>query len=53
MFGDKFETGINNINAVNSTIRIYNANGMQMQQMQRGLNIVKGSDGKTIKVLKK
>ena len=25
----------------------------QMQQMQRGLNIVKGSDGKTIKVLKK
>ena len=25
----------------------------QMQQMQRGLNIVKGSNGKTVKVLKK
>ena len=53
VFGDKFETGINSIKTDNSTIRIYNANGMQMQQMQRGLNIVKGSNGKTIKVLKK
>lgn len=53
VFGEKFETGINSIKTDNSTIRIYNANGMQMQQMQRGLNIVKGSDGKTIKVLKK
>ena len=53
MFGEKFETGINSIKTDNSTIRIYNANGMQMQQMQRGLNIVKGSNGKTVKVLKK
>ena len=53
VFGEKFETGINSIKTDNSTIRIYNANGMQMQQMQRGLNIVKGSNGKTVKVLKK
>ena len=53
VFGDKFETGINNVKAATGNIRIYNANGVQMGQMQRGLNIVKGSDGKTIKVIKK
>ncbi len=53
VFGDKFETGINNVKAATSDIRIYNANGVQMGQMQRGLNIVKNSDGKAIKVIKK
>ncbi len=53
VFGEKFETGINNITDGKSTIRIYNANGVQVSQLQRGLNIVKGNDGKTVKVLKK
>ena len=53
VFGDKSWTGINSVKANPGTTRIYNANGMLMQQMQRGLNIVKGSDGKTVKVLKK
>jgi hypothetical protein len=53
VFGEKFATGINSVKAANSNIRIYNASGMLMNQMQRGLNIVKNSDGKTIKMLKK
>ncbi|MGI6224199.1 MAG: Omp28-related outer membrane protein [Prevotella sp.] len=35
-----------------SVIAIYNASGVRMQQMQRGLNIVKFSDGTTRKVVK-
>lgn len=53
VFGKKEYTGINAVNADIATKRIYNLNGMQLQQMQRGVNIVVGSDGKAVKVLKK
>ena len=32
--------------------RIYTISGMSVKNMQRGLNIVRGADGKTVKVLK-
>lgn len=53
VFGKKEYTGISTVNADTTAKRIYNLNGMQLQQLQRGVNIIVGSDGKAVKVLKK
>lgn len=42
------DTAIETCSAEQTIVSIYNANGVQMEQMQKGLNIVKYSDG-TIK----
>lgn len=54
VFGEKPATGINGIeNNANTTVTgIYNASGMKLQKMQRGLNIVRTADGKTVKIMK-
>ena len=48
-------TGIKTVtgNANSGTEQIYNANGMKLSAPQRGLNIVKGADGTTRKVVVK
>ena len=54
LFGNKPATGINGIedNANTTVTGIYNASGMKLQKMQRGLNIVRTADGKTVKIMK-
>lgn len=54
VFGEKPATGINGIeNNANTTVTgIYNASGMKLQKLQRGLNIVRTADGKTVKIMK-
>lgn len=54
VFGEKPATGINGIenNADTTVTGIYNASGMKLQKMQRGLNIVRTADGKTVKIMK-
>lgn len=54
VFGEKPATGINGIeNNANTTVTgIYNASGMKLQKMQRGINIVRTADGKTVKIMK-
>lgn len=48
-------TGINSVeNAADNTIEaIYNISGQRINEMQKGVNIVRMSDGTTVKVLKK
>lgn len=53
----KFEgkgTGINNITTSTNTANgaIYDLSGRQLKTMQKGINIVRGKDGKMIKVMK-
>ena len=53
----KFEgkgTGINNITTSTNTANgaIYDLSGRKLQTMQKGINIVRGKDGKMIKVMK-
>lgn len=54
VFGEKPATGINGIeNNANTTVTgIYNASGMKLQKLQRGINIVRTADGKTVKIMK-
>ena len=54
VFGNKPATGINGIedNANTTVTGIYNASGMKLQKLQRGLNIVRTADGKTVKIMK-
>jgi len=44
--------GITNVTAPKAATGIYNLNGIRLNQLQRGLNIVVGNDGKVQKVLK-
>lgn len=54
VFGEKPTTAIDNVqNATTSVAAIYNASGMKIQKLQRGLNIVRLADGKTVKIVKK
>lgn len=47
------ETGINTVNvATAKTENIYDLSGRQLPAMQKGLNIVKTSNGKTVKIIK-
>lgn len=55
VFGSDFITdGINTIHSNNAihADAIYNASGMRINSMQKGLNIVRGADGKTMKIVK-
>lgn len=55
VFGSKETTGINTVNASgNSDVEaIYDINGNKLNDMQKGINIIRKADGTTIKVLKK
>ena len=45
---------INNVNAANGAVkRIYTISGVSVNTMQRGINIVRTADGKTVKTIKK
>ena len=49
-------TGIETIDSQHSTSAmeaIYTLDGKRLQQLQRGLNIVKMSDGRMVKIIKK
>lgn len=55
-FGEDFDpTAINIVKGEisNQPVQIYNVNGARMNAMQRGVNIVRTADGKTMKVVKK
>lgn len=55
VFGSDFTTdGINatHVDNVAHAVAIYNASGMRIQSLQKGLNIVRGADGKTVKIVK-
>ncbi len=54
VFGEEF-TGINNVanDFDNQPVQIYNLNGVRMNALQRGVNIVRNANGKTMKVVKK
>lgn len=45
------ETAISTVKTNSEVTAVYNANGMKIQGLQRGLNIVRTADGKTKKVL--
>lgn len=52
---DGVSTGINGITdntSSNAAEAIYDLSGRQMQTMQKGLNIVRGKDGKSVKIMK-
>lgn len=44
---------IGSVNADGSVSRIYTISGINVKDMQRGINIVRNADGKTVKVVKK
>lgn len=48
-------TGINQINAVSTQhpVSIYNMSGMKQNTIGTGVNIIRQSDGKTVKIVKK
>lgn len=45
------ETAISTVKTNSEVTAVYNANGMKVKGLQRGLNIVRTADGKTKKVL--
>ena len=53
VFGKKSETAINGVVAgKTATAAVFNATGARQNGLQKGLNIVRTADGKTVKVLK-
>ena len=55
VFGTKMATAIKGIagsSAKTGAARIYDLSGRQLQSLQKGINIIKMSDGKTVKVIK-
>ncbi len=53
VFGDISWTGIHSVKAGNGNTAVFGINGVQLQQMQRGINIVRKADGSTVKVMKR
>lgn len=55
VFGKKVDTAINTVNAAddNKYVVIYTLGGVRMQNLQRGINIVRTASGKVKKVLVK
>lgn len=55
VFGKKVDTAINTVNAAddNRYVEIYTLGGVRMQNLQRGINIVRTASGKVKKVLVK
>ena len=53
VFGKKSETSINGVVAGKTApVAVFNATGARQNGLQKGLNIVRTADGKTVKVLK-
>lgn len=53
VFGKKSETAINGVVAGKAApVAVFNATGARQNGLQKGLNIVRTADGKTVKVLK-
>ena len=53
VFGKKSETAINGVVAGKTApVAVFNATGARQNALQKGLNIVRTADGKTVKVLK-
>lgn len=53
VFGKKSETAINGLVAGKTApVAVFNATGARQNGLQKGLNIVRTADGKTVKVLK-
>ena len=53
VFGEKPAAGINGITATqNGKVEVYSVNGVRLNGLQKGLNIVRTADGKVVKVLK-
>ena len=53
VFGTKPAAGINGITTTqNGKVEVYNVNGVRLNGLQKGLNIVRTADGKVVKVLK-
>lgn len=53
VFGKKSETAINGVVAGKTApVAVFNATGARQNCLQKGLNIVRTADGKTVKVLK-
>lgn len=53
VFGKKSETAINGVIAGKTApVAVFNATGARQNGLQKGLNIVRTADGKTVKVLK-
>lgn len=55
VFGKKIDTAINTVNAAddNRYVEIYTLGGVRMQNLQRGINIVRTANGKVKKLLVK
>lgn len=51
IFGD--ETGINGVGAAAAAVEVYNAKGQRMQQLEKGVNIVRMANGETRTVIVK
>lgn len=53
VFGKKSETAINGVvTGKTAPVAVFNATGARQNGLQKGLNIVRTADGKTVKVLK-
>ena len=53
VFGKKSETAVNGVVAGKTApVAVFNATGARQNGLQKGLNIVRTADGKTVKVLK-
>lgn len=53
VFGEKPAAGINGITTTqNGKVEVYTVNGVRLNGLQKGLNIVRTADGKVVKVLK-
>lgn len=44
-------TGIDGVTTIENNVKIFNMSGMVIQNMHKGLNIIRNSEGKTIKVM--
>lgn len=54
VFGDRPTNAINSVLGSDDKVEgVYNASGMKLQKMEKGLNIVRLASGKTVKVVKK
>lgn len=55
MFGENYTSGINEVTTTteNGVEAIYDLSGRKLNEMQKGINIVRKADGTTVKVLKK
>ena len=52
-FGNGVTNGINTVNNTNNTITsIYTVGGAKVNSLQKGVNIVRLANGKTVKVIK-